>query len=241
MTAIFKRELTAFFKSPSGWFIMAVYAFLSSLMFSLFVIWSNTSYLGNYLGLWVTLVDVITVSVLAVRFFSEEHKNKTDQLIMTSPVGLTAVVMGKFFGAYTVMLACSAVNIVYFAVLDFFDDTAHEFGTLLTPSLAVTVLGSLLFLAAIVSVAVFVSALTESPIAAAAGTFGVFLLMYTADFLSSMLPSLLASAVSALNIFAMFGDFANGILSVRPIVYYLSVTAVFLFLTVRILERRRWN
>lgn len=241
MTAIFKRELTAFYKTPAGWFVTAVYAFLSALMFYLFVIGSNTSYLGTYFGMWLVIIDVIIISVLSMRFFSEERKNKTDQLIMTSPVSLYGVVGGKFLGAYTIMLACTSINLIYILITDFFDDSAHELGTLAAGELGVLLLGTVLFLAAAVSVAVFVSSVTENSAGAAAGTFGLFLLMYVADWISGILPAWLAAAVSSLNIFSMFHDFANGILSLKSVVYYISVTVIFLFLTVRVLEKRRWS
>ena len=100
MTAILKRELVAFFKNPIGYFVIMIYAFLSAIVFTLFVVWQNTSYLGNYFGMWLFVVDIVVIAILSMRFFSEEKKNKTDQLLLTSPISLYSLVAGKFLGAY---------------------------------------------------------------------------------------------------------------------------------------------
>ena len=79
MTAIIKRELVAFFKNPIGWFVLAIYAFLSAILFTLFVIWQNTSYLGDYFGFWLFFVDMVVVGILSMRFFSDSISSGADR------------------------------------------------------------------------------------------------------------------------------------------------------------------
>ena len=96
MTAIIKKEFISAFKTSYGWLLIAVYALLSAVLFSLFVLWLNTSYIGNYFGLWIFFVDLIFVSILSMKMLGEEKKTKTDQLILTSPIGVSGYVTGKF-------------------------------------------------------------------------------------------------------------------------------------------------
>ena len=234
MTAILKRELVAFFKNPIGYFVIMIYAFLSAIVFTLFVVWQNTSYLGNYFGMWLFVVDIVVIAILSMRFFSEEKKNKTDQLLLTSPISLYSLVAGKFLGAYIILLICTALNIVYVLIIDAFG--VMDYGSLLTNTV-----GTLLILAAMTSIGIFISSLTDNQIAAAAGSFAVLFMMMIIDFFAIFMPTWLAKAMLHLNIYSQYEDFTNGVISLPPIIYYISVTVIFLFLTVKVIEKRRWN
>ena len=234
MTAILKRELVAFFKNPIGYFVLMIYAFLSAIAFTIFVVWQNTSYLGTYFGMWLFIVDMVVIAIMSMRFFSEEKKNKTDQLLLTSPISLYSLVIGKFLGAYTILLSCTALNIIYIVIIDAFG--VIDYGALIT-----NVLGTVLILAAMISIGIFISSLTENPIAAAAGSFAVLFLLMIIDFFAIFMPAWLAKAMLHLNIYSQYEDFTNGVISLPPIIYYISVTVIFLFLTVKVIEKRRWN
>ncbi len=241
MIAVFKRELVGFFKNSTAYLLLSIYAFLSGLLFCLFVMLNNTSYLGNFFGLWLFIVEIIIVSILSMRFFSEEKKNKTDQLIFTSPVSLSGVVMGKFLGGMTVYTACTLINLVYVLVIDIFGkaDAGTNFANFF---------GTLLLGCSMIAIALFVSSLTENSIVAAGGTAGIFLLLMMVDFVASFLFALLPQwmhwfpeFLQKMNIFLWYDNFAGGIVTLQSVVFYLSLTAIFLFLTVRVLERRRWR
>ncbi len=234
MTAIWKRELVSFFKNPIGYFVFMIYAFLSAIVFCLFVIWQNTSYLGNYFGMWLFVVDIVVIAVMSMRFFSEERKNKTDQLLLTSPLSLYSLVIGKFLGAYTIILSCTALNVIYIAIIDAFGVT--DYGALLS-----NIVGTVLILAAMTAIGLFFSALTENQIAAAAGSFAVLFMLMIVDILAMFMPTWAAKAMIYLNIYSQYEDFTNGIISLPPVIYYISVTVIFLFLTVKVIEKRRWN
>lgn len=237
MMAIFKRELVAFFKNPIGCFVIMIYAFLSAIAFTLFVVWQNTSYLGNYFGMWLFVVDMVVIAILSMRFFSEEKKNKTDQLLLTSPISLYSLVAGKFLGAYTILLTCTALNVIYIVIIDAFGDL--DYGALLSNTV-----GTLLILAAMVSIGLFISALTDNQIAAAAGSFAVLFLLMIIDFFAIFIYTIIpwmAKVMLSLNIYSQYEDFTNGIISLQPVIYYISVTVIFLFLTVKVIEKRRWN
>lgn len=221
--------------------LLAIYSFLSALFFCLFVMLRNTSYLGGFFGLWLFIVEIIVVSILSMRFFSEERKNKTDQLIFTSPVSLSSVVLGKFLGGMTVYTACTLINLVYVFIIDLFGTT--DGGTNFS-----NFVGTLLLGCCMIAIALFVSCLTENAVVAAGGTAGVFLFLMLVDFVASFLrawfPQWLQwfpEILSKMNIFVWYDDFAGGIITLKSVVFYLTVTATFLFLTVRVLERRRWQ
>lgn len=234
MTAILKRELVAFFKNPIAYFVLAIYAFLSAIVFTVFVIWQNTSYLGNYFGMWLFFVDIAVIGVLSMRFFSEEKKNKTDQLLLTSPISLGSLVLGKFLGAYIILLICTSLNIVYIVIVD-------AFGTMDYGALVTNLIGTVLILAAMTSIGIFISSLTSSQIGAAAGSLAVFLLMMIVDFFAMFMPTWLADAAMTINIYSQYENFTNGIISLPSVIYYISVTVIFLFLTVKVIEKRRWS
>ncbi|MBQ2720191.1 MAG: ABC transporter permease subunit, partial [Clostridia bacterium] len=164
----------------------------------------------------------------------EEKKNKTDQLLLTSPISLYQLVLGKFFGALIIFMMCTAINLFYVLIIDIFGTV--DYGCLLT-----NMIGTFLVLCAIISIGLFVSALTESSVAAAAGTMAILFFMFVIDFFGIFLPTWLAKIIIHANIYAQFDDFTNGILSLPPIVYYVSVTVIFLFLAVRMIEKRRWS
>ena len=238
MIAVLKREWIGFFKNPIAYVILAVYAFLSALLFYLRIILPDTSYMGNHFGGSLFLVEIIIVSVMSMRFFTEEKKNKTDQLMFTSPVGIGGIVLGKFFGGMTLYTVCTLLNLIYVFIIDVFG--TPDKGTIFT-----NFVGTLLLGAAMIAVALFVSSRTESSIGAAAGTAGVFILFMMINlictFLTGVVPTVLLTFIRKLNVFFWFEDFTAGILSLKAVVFYLSITAAFLFLAARVLERRRWR
>ena len=105
--------------------------------------------------MWLFVVDIVVIAVMSMRFFSEERKNKTDQLLLTSPLSLYSLVIGKFLGAYTIILSCTAINFIYILIIDNFG--VIDYGALLSNTV-----GTVLILAAMISISLFVSALTEN-------------------------------------------------------------------------------
>ena len=240
MIAIFKREMIGYFKNPTAYVVMAIYAVLSALLFCVQVIMRNTSYMGA-LFVWLFLVEMIVVAVMAMRFFSEEKKNRTDQLIMTSPVSLSGVVMGKYLAGMTLYTLCTMINLIYILIVDIYG--TPDRGMNFTSMLGTILLGSCM-----VSIALFVSSLTENSLVAAGGTIVVFILMMLINFVVSPLRELLPAglhfipnSLGKLNLLSWFDNFVGGIISLDAVVFYLTLTASFLFLTTRVLERRRWR
>lgn len=234
MWAVAKREYISFFKNPIGYFLMAIYGVLSAIVFSIFVLWNNTSYLGDYFGFYLIFVDIAVISVMAMRFFSEDKKLRTDQLLLTAPVPVSKLVLGRFIGAMLVFWTASLLNVIYIIVIDIFGNL--DYGALFT-----NFIGSLLLTGAMMSIAIFISAVTDSPIASAAGSLAVLFGLMVLDFFAMFMPPWLSSILVKLTIYSYYDDFTNGILNLVPVVYYISIAAVMLFLTVRMIEKRRWS
>ena len=234
MSAIMKRELSSYFNSAVGYIVLAVFWFFSGLFFYLYCLLSNTASM-SYLFLSMLMIVVLIVPIITMRSFSEEKKQKTDQALLTAPVSLTEMVLGKFLGAFLLYCLCNAVYLLYAVILAFY--TSPDWAVLLC-----TLLGMLLMGGALIAVDMFLSTLTESQIIAAVLSIGVGLLIYMLDSLSSILNvEWITAVLHNISFDAHFTNFINGIVNLTSVVFFLSVTAVFLFLCVRVFEKRRWS
>jgi len=234
MTAIMKRELGSYFNSAIGYIVLAVFYFFSGLFFYLYCLLSNTESM-NYLFLSMLMIVMLIIPVITMRSFSEEKKQKTDQALLTAPVSLTEIVLGKFLGAFLLFCLCNAIYLLYAIILMFYG----------TPDWAVlfsTLLGMLLMGGALIAIDMFISALTESQIIAVVISIGVGLLIYMLDSLSGIFNvEWLTNILHSISFDAHFTNFINGIINLNSVVFFLSVIGVFLFLCVRVFEKRRWS
>ena len=116
MTAIMKRELGSYFNSAIGYIVLAVFYFFSGMFFYLYCLLSNTASM-NYLFLSMLMIVMLIIPIITMRSFSEEKRQKTDQALLTAPVSLTEIVMGKFLGAFLLYCMCNAIYILYAIIL----------------------------------------------------------------------------------------------------------------------------
>ncbi len=235
MLAIFKREFNSYFTNPMGYVFLAVFYFFSGMYFSMILRYNTTdiSYVFSYLF----EVLMFIIPLLCMRLMSEEKRQKTDQLLMTSPVSITGLVVGKFLAALAIYGIALAVTVVYAIILTFFA----------TPDWAVIVgniFGSLIMGAAMIAICLLISACTESQIIAAIGGFAAMLLLWMIESAASMVPaslSWLGEILSQLSFSSRYDNFCNGLLNVSDVLFYISAIVVFLFFNVRIIEKRRWS
>lgn len=182
-------------------------------------------------------VLMFIIPLLCMRLMSEEKKQKTDQLLMTSPVSVTGLVMGKFLAALAIYGIALAVTIVYAIILSFF--ASPEWAVVIG-----NIFGSLLMGAAMIAICLLISACTESQIIAAIGGLAAMLLLWMIESVSSLLPdslSWLGTALSQLSFSSRYDNFCSGILNISDILFYISAIVVFLFFNVRVIEKRRWS
>ncbi len=237
MSAVWKRELKNYFLTPIGYVFMGIFLLVSGLFFMLNNLWSASSDLAAMFSM-LNYVFMLIVPLLTMRLLSEERKNKTDQLLLTSPISIWSIVIGKFLAACTVLVFSLLFTGVYIAIIALFG-TAY-WGLILSNYIGFLMLG-----ASYIAIGVLVSALTESQLSAAVLTFGANLFL---QFLESVAPSLsipgvpwLSSAVSWLSLYARYYSFTAGLISLADIIYYVSFIGVLLFLTVRVIDKRRWS
>ena len=234
MSAIIKRELSSYFNSAIGYIVLAVFTFFSGLFFYLYCLLSNTASM-SYVFLSMLMIVILVIPIITMRSFSEERRQKTDQALLTAPVSLTEMVLGKFFGAFALYCICNSIYILYVFILACY--TSPDWAVFLT-----TMLGMLLMGGALIAIDLFISALTESQVIAAVISIGVGLLIYMLDSLSSIISAeWFTSILNNISFDAHFTNFINGIINLTSVVFFLSVIAVFLFLCIRVFEKRRWS
>ncbi|MBR4439378.1 MAG: ABC transporter permease subunit [Clostridia bacterium] len=239
MAAIFKREFKNYFTSVIGYVFFTLFMIFYGVFFYVSIVGGEksgviSSGMSNFFG-FIYFVLVLLIPVLTMRLFSEERKQKTDQLLLTSPVGLGEIVIGKFLSAFAIY-SIAVGTTAFFAII------IALFGKLDFVQYIGMVIGILLIGAALIAIGEFISALTESQVVAAFATFGAIILTFVPVFLSSIVSSsLLKTLLGLISLHSRYTDFTSGIFDLGNILFYLSFTAVFLFLTVRVTERRRWS
>jgi ABC-2 type transport system permease protein len=287
MFAIFKREIRAYFLTPIGYLYMGLFLLLTGIFFTFSNIFSQRSEFTGFLGS-ILIIYLFGIPLLTMRLFSEEKRQKTDQLLLTSPVSITGIVCGKFLAALAVYCGTLLVTAMYGVVIALYGDLQ-----------AWETLGSytgFIFLGACyISVGIFVSAGTENQFTAALVSFFTLLIIMIIDSIAQVVPSdtragIISAAVllGALALFLFFNtrnwaivlgavilggltiggfylfkrdvffgfiqkflgwfslnrryqSFSLGLLKFDSLLYYASFAGLFLFLTVRLIEKRRWD
>ena len=287
MLAIYKRELKSYFRSFIGFLFIAVTLFFLGLYFSVYNLMNGYPYFA-YVVSNVTFLFMLTVPILTMRILAEEKRSKTDQLILTAPVSVGGIVMGKFLALLTIF----AIPV---AIICFYPLIMAQYGSVPMGEAYLSILAYFLFGMTAITIGLFLSSLTESQVIAAVLTFVLLFAFYMMNGISSffsktsmstcvtfgllilaaaiilytMIKNALISAIAAvigevilvviyvvkssvfeggiqkvLNVFNLSGHFDNftsNIFDIKGIVYFLSVIAVCLFLTMQSISKRRWN
>lgn len=244
MKAIFKREFESYFKSPLGYIFLALFLAYSSLIFFATNINFGTTIMTSYFTN-NSYIFIVAIPLLTMKMFSEERKLKTDQLLLTAPVKVSEIVFGKFLSGLAVLGVAVGITLLYLVFMRLYGNPA------VIQSL-VGYFGVLLYGAMLIAMGMFISSLTQSQVIAAVATLALvgilsfvgnikvdFTTLFNGTF--SFLGTFLNGALEFLNINARFYDFAAGTLNVVPLVYFLSITALFILLTIRMIEKRRWR
>ncbi len=287
MLAVFLREVESYFQTITGFIFLGLFLLFAGLIFALANLWPPGSTDFRNTLTFLNFIFLVAVPILTMRLLSEEARQKTDQLLLTSPVSLTGIVVGKYLAAVALFTGALAVTVIFPALLG-------SAGLVVGSEIFTAYLGVFLLGASLISIGVFVSSLTDNPVSAALLTFGAILFVWILDWLLQALPRdrvaslvflLLVSALAALfvllstrngwvaaavgvvavgatalsyglapdsydglmvhilvwfSLVARYGNFSRGVLAVGPVLYYVSFAATFLFLTVRVIDKRRW-
>lgn len=233
MLAIYKREMRSYFTTPIGYIFTAIFLCLSAAVFSYANLYTMSADTTTYFTVMLFSL-VILMPLLSMKTFSEERKTKTEQLLLTAPVRLTGMVLAKFLAAYTIFFGCTLLTALNFIILY---THAEPVTAIIVGNLTAFLLVGMAFLA----IGIFISSLTESQLAASVITVSVLAVLLVISVLNSLISvPWIRFIISGISVFTRYQNFANGIFDVAALVYYLSLTALFLFLTVRVYDRRRY-
>lgn len=235
MLAIFKREMRSYFTGVIGYVFLVIFLAVAGVAFAYTTLFSMTSEVTPYYTLML-IFSAIILPILTMKSFSEERRTKTEQLILTAPVSIPAMVIGKFLAAYLMFAAATVFTSLYFLIL--IPYAPIKVATLIGNALALLLVGGVF-----VAIGLFVSALTENQLAAAIGTIAIILGLLGIGIISSLLPTAywLRYVFDSLSIFTRFQNFTNGYFDLASVVYYVSVGGMFLYFTIRVYDRRRYN
>lgn len=233
MTAVFKREFKSYFSTPIGYIVVAAYFFFLGLYFTFYYSGGSPDIASLISGM--STIAIFTVPILTMRLMSEDRRQKVDQALLTAPVSLTGIVMGKF-------LAALAVYAIGFAPTVIFEIIIMSYVTVNIMSYIYALIGIILLGGALIAIGMFISSLTESSVISGILTLVInILIIFMSSFSSMVSAEWLATAINKLAIMSAFENFITSMFSIENIVYFLSIMAIFIFLSIRSLEKRRWS
>jgi ABC-2 type transport system permease protein len=233
MLAIYKRELNSYYNTMIGYVFTAVFLVVSGFYFTQITLLRGSASITTVLSS-ISFIMILITPVLTMRLLAEERKSKTDQLLLTSPASVGAIVLSKFFAALTVVGVTLIITSVYPIIMVIF-------GNPYLGEILLGYFGFILLASCLIAVGIFISAITESQLTAAVASLGVMLMLWLP---STIMPYIedatLRILLNAVSLYSYFTAYEYGILSLTSIVYYISFCSIFLFLTVLIVEKRRW-
>ena len=234
MIAVWKREVQSYFLSPLAYIFIGAFMIVAGIMFSI----NNIMYLSvsfNTTLSSMTFIFMLLVPLLTMKLISEDRKSKTDQLLLTAPISIFAIVMGKYLAAVTVFVLTLVLSFIFPIILSIFGMPAM--GEIVTGYIGFLLLGC-----ALIAVGVFISSVTENQVISALVTFFVLLIMWMGNAALALIPApFVVSVLEWFLVYSRISPFTLGLLPLTPIIYFISFSAVFLFLAVRSIEKRRWS
>lgn len=234
MIAVWKRELRSYLKSPIGYVYLFLYLIIMGAVFCLFNVSIHSTDMTFYFVI-NCYVLVFLIPILTMKLFPEERKNKTDQILITAPISITKMVLGKFCAAYTMFAVSLIPSLFAVGFLSFHG--FPEMGIIIGNYVAILLAG-----AAYIAIAMLMACITESQIIAFMMGFLGLLVVAVCDVVGSLISnSFFDKIVDALSVTARFYTLSSGLFDFSAIFYFISLTVVFLFLIVRIIDKRRWS
>ena len=224
MWAVFKKELKSYFLSPIGYIVIGILLLVCSIFFYLTTIKYGSVDLGSLYFYTALYGLIITVPILTMRTFAEERKTGTEQLVLTSQVGITGVVFGKFLAAMAVIVIALLISFMYFGIMCYFGN----------PNILVllaTMLGFLLISGAAIAVGMFASSITENQVIAGIITIAFLIVTLFIPDLDIGLPDI--------SIMSYYQNFPSGVISLTDVVGPLTLMMMFIAFTIIVMQRRK--
>ncbi len=244
MVAIFKKDFTSYFTNTLGYIVLGMYLMLSGFFFWLVCFQSAYNSLVDVINSMLYVIFFL-LPLMTMKSFAEEKRQKTDQALLTAPVKIWEVVVGKYLSALTLYLICNMVYFVYAFVLMITVSGA----TIAWGQLFAGLIGSVLLGAAVLAINLFFSSLTEYQIIAAVVGMGTGLFFMIYDSILSSLQNFIYSLfqvnydfliLDKISVTQHYMNLISGVFNPADVVFYLSWIGLFLFLTGRVLDKKRW-
>ena len=237
MSAIFKREFKSYFTTPIGYIVLAVMIIVHGWAFadvyeagSPDISYVFTSFLSTL------IVFILIPPILTMRSMSEDRRQKVDQVLITSPVSLYSIVLGKFFAILAIFMMGYSMTLVFQIIIAFQGVTVNWL-IYIGNVLGVALIGS-----ALIALGIFISSLTESQLVSVVVSVAVASLLSMMDsFASTINVRWVTKVVEWISFTGRYYTFCEGILDYSNAVFFLGFAAVFIFLTVRVLDKRRYS
>ncbi len=234
MLAILKREFRAYFQAPLGYVFVSAMFFFSGYYFFTYNLYGNTTNMSKLFELLFPVV-LFLVPVLTMRLISEEKRSGTDQLLLTAPVSRLGIVLGKYCASASVFLIAISATLLQAVIMSFF-------ATPDWPVILGNFIGLLLLGITLIAICMFLSALTESQLIAAVTGFVVSLFLMLVDALALVVnSSVLQAFFRNLSFNNRYTSFTLGVLELPNIVFFLSISMLFVLLTVAVLDKESWR
>ncbi len=248
MFAIFKKELRGYFLNPVGYVYTGVFLAASALICAMTTL-QQASYATSSYFQYMIFTFIILIPLLTMRAFSEERKSRTEQLLLTAPISITGMVLGKYFAALALFVSTVLVSCINFFPLISYAIVEQSQAS--DPSIHVgpvggqivgCLIGVILIGAAFIALGMFISSLTENQLSAAVITVASIAVMILVGALNTYISSaFLRTVLDWISVLSRYDNFAYGLFDFSALLYYISISGVFLFLTVRVFEKRRWG
>jgi ABC-2 type transport system permease protein len=248
---IARKELSSYFRSPIAYGVMCFFALITGFFFysavRFFLAQSlQATMMGQSVPLnvneWVvrnvlsnmSVVGLFIIPMITMRLFAEEKRTGTIELLMTSPISNLEVILGKWLAALVLYLSMLALPLLSLLTL-------FAYGKPDWRPLAIGYLGLILQGGCLLALGTFVSTLTKNQIVAGVAGFGICLLLWVMDWVSSFDSSPLYKVISYLSVTSHYESFSKGVLDSKDAIYYVSMMVLGLFLTARSMESMRWR
>lgn len=256
MFAIYRKEMRSYFINPIGYIYLGVFLVFSAILCCYTTLISGTYDTSNYFT-FLIFSFIILIPILTMRLFAEERKLRTEQLLLTAPVTITGMVLGKYFAALTMYVGGILLSCINFLPLYIIGaaERAGESDSLthigpVTGEIVGSVIAVILLGAALIAIGTLISALTENQLSAAVITVGVIAAMVLLNVFNLLTDSngqpLIGSyairfVIDWVSVISRYSAFGQGVFDFAALLYYVSLAFIFLFLTVRVYEKRRWG
>ena len=247
MFAIFKKELRSYFLNAVGYVYAGVFLAVSALICCYTTLVSKTYDTSSYFT-FIIFSFIVLIPLLTMKLFAEEKKLRTEQLLMTAPVSIWGMVLGKFFAAFTLFVAsvlASCINFLPLAAYANAEGISNAYDAPVGPVFSIilcSTIGIILIGAAFIAIGMFISSLTENQLAAAIITVAIIVGMLVMSIVNNYVENYaIRFVISLFSFMSRFSYFSAGMLDPSALLYYASVAGVFLLLTVRVYDKRRWS